>query len=357
MSAARRVPRLLAVGAGTVAAVARALWARHLVRTTSGHPPGVRAGDGTLLHTQVEDPGGASVTVVLAHGFAARLEAFDPQREALRDQVRLVLYDQRGHGRSGWNGPRQATIERLGRDLGCVVDAAGDRPVVAVGHSMGGMGVLALARQRPELFGHRIVGVALLSTSAGRLAHTRLPPALARISLRTGIGHASLWLVWFVAPLLDIAGPFRTRLGRRWLRHRLFGPVPPPPHVLSKMEGMWTAMSQSMAAAFYPAMVSYHQASALDVLRRVPTLVLTGAADASIPARHSDRMAKAIGSGARLVTVAGAGHMVTMTHAAAVNTALAELLSEVERSSAAVPTVACMTSGQRHGASRGTETP
>ena len=40
------------------------------------------------------------------------------------------------------------------------------------GHSMGGMSILALARQRPELFGGRVVGVFLLATSAGGLVQT-----------------------------------------------------------------------------------------------------------------------------------------------------------------------------------------
>ena len=47
-------------------------------------------------------------------------------------------------------------------------------PVVLVGHSMGGMTVMALAEQHPELFGDRVVGVALLSTSPGRLAEVTL---------------------------------------------------------------------------------------------------------------------------------------------------------------------------------------
>jgi pimeloyl-ACP methyl ester carboxylesterase len=37
---------------------------------------------------------------------------------------------------------------------------------------MGGMTVLALADQHPELFGDRVIGVALLSTSTGKLAET-----------------------------------------------------------------------------------------------------------------------------------------------------------------------------------------
>ena len=44
-----------------------------------------------------------------------------------------------------------------------------------VGHSMGGMTIMALAEQRPELFAERVAGVALISTSAGEVGGAGLP--------------------------------------------------------------------------------------------------------------------------------------------------------------------------------------
>lgn len=62
------------------------------------------------------------------------------------------------------------TIEQLGRDLKAVIDAAApEGPLVLVGHSMGGMTVMALADQFPELIRERCAGVALVGTSSGRL--------------------------------------------------------------------------------------------------------------------------------------------------------------------------------------------
>ena len=49
--------------------------------------------------------------------------------------------------------PDNDSIDQLGRDLAAVLDTLAPRgPIVLVGHSMGGMAVLALAAQRPELF-------------------------------------------------------------------------------------------------------------------------------------------------------------------------------------------------------------
>src|SRR3712207_1693536 len=133
-------------------------------------PPGSRTvttDDGVPLHVEVDGDQTAPLTVVFSHGFTARLAEWELQRRALRNRARLVFWDQRGHGRSGWTPLTKATIDRTGRDLGEVLDATTPTgPVVLAGHSMGGMSIMALARQRPDLFGGRVVGVLLLATSA-----------------------------------------------------------------------------------------------------------------------------------------------------------------------------------------------
>ena len=125
------------------------------------------------------------------------------QRQALRPpaDVRVVLYDQRAHGRSS-RGARRALDHRPARRATCgaVLDAvAPTGPVVLVGHSMGGMTVMALADARPELFGERVVGVALVGTSAGKLAQVTfgLPTAVLPVTRRVlplltrGMQHAA----------------------------------------------------------------------------------------------------------------------------------------------------------------------
>src|SRR5215469_15514071 len=81
---------------------------------------------------------------------------------------RLVFWDQRDHGRSGRSAEGSGSIGQLGTDLKAVIDAAvpGPAPVVLVGHSMGGMTIMALADQYPRLFGTKVVGAVLISTAA-----------------------------------------------------------------------------------------------------------------------------------------------------------------------------------------------
>src|SRR5205823_13175743 len=89
------------------------------------------------------------------------------QRRDLSDH-RLVFWDQRDHGRSGRSAAGSGSIGQLGADLKAVIDAAapGPAPVVLVGHSMGGMTIMALAGQAPDLFGTKVAGAVLIATAA-----------------------------------------------------------------------------------------------------------------------------------------------------------------------------------------------
>ncbi len=110
----------------------------------------VRTDDGAELHVEIDPAPGSGLNVVLVHGFTASLEEFALQRETLRGRATTVLYDCRGHGRSRRGRVRNPSLDQLGRDLGAVLDqAVPPGPVVLLGHSMGGMTIMALARQRP----------------------------------------------------------------------------------------------------------------------------------------------------------------------------------------------------------------
>ena len=100
------------------------------------------------------------------HGILCTLDTWHYQRLALRGQVRMVFMDQRSHGASDVADRESSTIENLAADLLAVLQACTDGPVVLVGHSMGGMTIMQLAADHPELFGDQVVGVVLLSTSS-----------------------------------------------------------------------------------------------------------------------------------------------------------------------------------------------
>jgi pimeloyl-ACP methyl ester carboxylesterase len=303
--------------------------------TSSGPPPPgsrtVTTDDGVRLHVEVDGVGGAPLTVVLSHGFTARLAEWELQRAALRHRARLVLWDQRGHGRSGWTRLTKATIDRTGRDLGQVLDAVVPTgPVVLAGHSMGGMSVMALARQRPELFGDRVVGVFLLATSAGGLVETGILALAVKLIRRLGLLPLYLWFLQVLAPLLERFRRRGTAIGRRAIRRLLFGRDDADPAHVRLVQDLLEETPLPVTMAFYATFLDHDETAALPVLRRVPVTVVAATQDRLTPAAHGRRIAEAIGESAELVVVPGAGHSVNLTRSRAVDEALNALLDRVE---------------------------
>ena len=327
-----RPSSLLPALVGLLAALVGLLGAARLLRRRRRHsgPPGrlvVTTDDGAPLHVEVDDAPRAAATVVLVHGFTASLEEFALQRETLRGRARVVLYDQRGHGRSGWGDVRNATIDQLGRDLSAVLDRhARTGPVVLLGHSMGGMTIMALARQRPELFGDRVKGVFLLATSAGDLVTGGLPGLVARVGKRLHLLPLWLWWLRFNAPLIERLRPRGTRAGYLYIRHYLFGRDDADPQLVRAVQDLLEQTPLTITSAFYPSFLEHDETAALPVLRAVPVTVLCGDSDRLTPVSHSRRMAEAIGPGAELVVVPGAGHSVNITRQQVVDDAVLRLL-------------------------------
>ena len=300
---------------------------------TGPPPPGSRTvttDDGVPLHVEVDEGPKGALTVVFSHGFTARLAEWELQRAAVRDRARLVLWDQRGHGRSGWTRLTKATIDRTGRDLGNVLDATTPSgPVVLAGHSMGGMSILALARQRPEVFGSRVVGVFLLATSAGGLVQTGLLGRLITVVRRTGLLPLYLRLLQWLAPLLERFRRRGSAIGRRVTRRLLFGRDDADPQLVRLVQGLLEETPFPVTMAFYATFLEHDESAALQVLRRVPVTVVAATHDRLTPVGHGRRIAEVIGESAELVVVPGAGHSDNLTNTQLVDEALLSLLDRV----------------------------
>ena len=297
----------------------------------------VRTEDGVSLHVEEVGPVDADLTVVLVHGYVQEMAVWHYQRQALQaaGDVRVVLYDQRSHGRSSRGAAERSTIDQLGRDLGRVVDElvpAG--PVVLVGHSMGGMTVMALADARPELFGDRVVGVALVGTSAGRLAQVTF-----------GLPTAALPVTRRVLPVLTRGMSRRPRTFERsrragsdlvflFTRRGGFGSGDVSPAVVDFVATMGARTPVDVIAEFYDTFMTHDKLAALDVLRDVEVLVLAGDRDLLTPPDHSRAIADALPD-ARLVVVEDAGHMVALEHPDQVGAELLDLLRRVRTRRAA----------------------
>ncbi len=292
----------------------------------AGPADGVLTSDGIRLHVEESGDQSAPVTVVFSHGFTAQLGEFLLQRDALASRARVVLYDQRGHGRSPLGDPKHATFDQLGQDLADVLEQRGGTgPVVLVGHSMGGMTLMSLARQRPELFGTRVVGAFLLATSAGDLVTGGLVGLAARVGKRLHL--LPLWLraLRLFAPLMERTRLRGSRAGYFFYRRYLFGCDDAEPALVREVQALLEQCPMTTTAAFYPSFLEHDEVTSLVPFRSVPTTILVGDCDRLTPVGHSRRMAEEIPS-ARLVVVPGAGHSVNITRHAVVDQELLDLL-------------------------------
>ena len=170
--------------------------------------------DGVPLAVREVGPEDAPLTVVFAHGFCLRMGSFHFQRARLTEewgpQVRMVFYDQRGHGQSGEASPDTYTVEQLGQDLESVLAVMVPRgPVVLVGHSMGGMTVLSHAQAVPAAVSdpHRRCRVDL------HCRRRRFTISVGRGPEEPGIGSRAPGRA--VCPEVRAPGPRRCALGDR----------------------------------------------------------------------------------------------------------------------------------------------
>ena len=289
--------------------------------------------DGVSLHAEEVGPLDAPLTVLFVHGFALSLDSFVLQGRAIRerfgDRVRLVRYDQRSHGRSGHSPSADCTLEQLARDLyGVLQRLVPTGPVVLVGHSMGGMVVMTLGQQHPELFGDRIRAVALINTSSGELRTVTLglPSLLARLRgpvlpvlLRRAARNAALVergralgkdLAWLITKRLSFADPDVS------------------PAVVAFCTSMIARTPVDVVADFYPTLMAHDGREGLRSLSSCPVLIIGAEQDALTPLSHSEALAAALPD-ARLVVVPNAGHLLMLEHPEAVNGPLLELLESV----------------------------
>lgn len=280
---------------------------RELERTLPAETHRVTSSDGTVLHVEVSgNPDGP--TLLFAHGYALGLRAWHYQRRDLAREFRIVAYDQRGHGASGRAAHGDYSIGALGRDVRAVLDALapGER-VVAVGHSLGGMSLLAYASEHPEEVRDRLAGAVLLDTTGsdvvvgglvttGVAALSVLPRGIVAQGRRWRGGGEDPSGTPAIAP---------TDLSTLIVRTLGFGPDPLPAHV-AFVEQLTVNLANSVKAELGPTLTASDLRRAPSRLR-VPALVLVGEQDKLTPPAAAARLVRALPD-ARLVRLPGAGH-------------------------------------------------
>lgn len=350
-----RPPNLLGVGAGLAAAGIGAALGLAAERWTVGRSRGggvaepfgslrgtvhpMTAADGTRLHVEVDelaDHGaakgeGPGVTVVLSHGFCLNLDAWHYQRQSLRGRYRLVLWDQRGHGRSGMGPVGSCTVDQCGDDLVRVLaEVAPTGPLVLVGHSMGGMTQMAMAADHPAIIGERVVGVAFIATSAGGLAdvHWGLTGLVGQAAHRLVPGALSG--LARTPRLVDRTRRIASDLEQALVKRYSYASAVPA-SLVAFSAAMIAATPIEVVAQFLPTFDLHDKREALAALNGIEALVLSGEDDLLTPPEHSDEIVRRLPVAERVV-VPDAGHLVMLERPDEVNLHVEELLARARRS-------------------------
>lgn len=273
-----------------------------------------RLADGTRIAVQVHGEGDeATPTVVLAHGWCLGHETWDPVVAELRRRrpwLRVVTYDQPGHGGSDLLPTSALQIRDLGDVMAAVVaDHAARGPLLLGGHSMGGMTIMGLAARHREVLS-RARGLLLVST-AGRWDPRRrgLP------------GEATIMGLFARAPQSWPGLPSRPGLAAR----NLFG-ADPDPEAVAATCALTSAAGARVTGVCYQALSRHDELATLAALE-VPAAVLTGSRDRLTPVRQGREVGAHLRHGT-FWSVPAAGHMLTYEATDVVVDRLERLLDE-----------------------------
>jgi pimeloyl-ACP methyl ester carboxylesterase len=280
--------------------------------------------DGTRLNVEIHGALRAHVpSVVLIHGNACSIPFWAPVIRALRDDLHIVVYDQRGHGGSDTPGSGGYSTGVLADDLVAVLARAlpgGGRAVLA-GHSMGGVAIMAAALREGAL--SQVSGVLLASTGCADLISEALTVPFGGFVLPFAVA-AQQWLLTSAVPI----GPV-IPLTRAALSYLMLGPGASA-EVAAANAAIIQAGDRQAQAAWGHILAS---ADVTEGARRldVPTHVLVGTSDLLTPPAMARRLAELLPSCEGLTQVPGVGHMTPLEAPDVVAELIRKLAAKTER--------------------------
>jgi len=250
--------------------------------------------------------------VLLCHGWGACVYGWAGTLPVLGAAgYRAIAADLRGHGRSDERDPATSyTTAAMAAQLAAIVDALGiDRPVL-VGHSMSGRITLQYALERPD----RVRGLALLAP--------------------IGVGSLRPSIKQFGQPLLALGAWLGPLAIRRWIIKVVVSAATgrlrrPPPRDIDE----YWAPSQwgKFARAIHALLRDFDwRALGTDAIASlpVPMVIVLGELDPLVVIDDREALVRGVAP-TRVVTILGAGHIITDEATARVNTELLTLLALV----------------------------
>lgn len=236
----------------------------------------VTVGDGCRIAYRFDGDAAAPI-LLLSNSLGTDLEMWNPQIDAWTRHVRVLRYDQRGHGASG--APAGAySLDRLGRDVVELLDLLDIEAVDFCGLSLGGM--------------------------TGQWLGIRAPARLRRLIIANSsayMGPPSNWDARIASVLADGMETLATASVERW-----FTPAFPAraPDAVAPIRDM-LLRTDPVGYAGCCAAIRDMDMRRTATLVAVPTLIIGGSLDPATPPPHSQALSDTI-AGARIVMLEAA---------------------------------------------------
>jgi pimeloyl-ACP methyl ester carboxylesterase len=264
--------------------------------------------DGVRLHYEVFGSGEPTLVLVPSNPIVHSRQ-WKAQVPYLARRYRVVTFDGRGNGRSDRPvTPEAHTDEACVADLEAVLAATCPEPAVLIGLCSDGVWrSLWFAADHPE----RVAGVVALSVGVPYLS----PPHPARVGIQFD-------------QVLDRYDGWAKLNRHYWLRDYpgfvefFFSEMFPEPHSTKQTEdcvgwALETSAEVMLAAVDAPFALSREEVEAICRRVRAPLLIVHGDDDRCQPHARAERLAEL--TGAPLITMEGAGHMLPARHPVKIN--------------------------------------
>ncbi len=270
---------------------------------------------------RVEEVGVGAQTVVFSPSLYTNREMFEAPVAVLRGDYRCVSYDHRGQGGSGF-GAHQASrhlfgVESLYADAVALLDQLGVERCHWVGASLGTFIGMRLAARHPD----RVRSLVLIGPVLPRASRAEL----LQIDL-------SGWLVRATHPLGPVGIAVRRAMAGQIMRYMFGSAFMADPARAAERERWQQRFFDQLVPQAVPMLreVTGHPPTDKEMLGRIqaPTLVLVGD-DKYAGTAAAEETQQAI-TGADLMVIPGAGHVVLVEQPEAATTAIAEFIRGVD---------------------------
>ncbi len=276
----------------------------------------VKRPDGTTLHVELYGPADAP-PVVLTHGWGGDGTEWYYLKKALAPRFRLIVWDLPGLGLSSKPADNDYALDKLAGHLAAVLDLAGGKPAVLVGHSIGGMTSLTFCKLFPEALGSKVAGLVLIHTTPTNPVFTKKPTWLLP-AIQKPLLEPLCWAVVGLSPVVWslTLWSYVSGSAHRSNHKSLFAGT----ESRGQLEFSTRFIVKASPAVLARGTLAMFRYDATQVLPRVtvPTLVVAADQDITTIPEASKQIAAGV-PGATLATLAPAKHLGLIEHHAEVS--------------------------------------